>query len=546
MANTIRIKRGLKENISSLTLLPGELAVAIDTLELFIGNQSNQPELIKASSAGAVESADKLTVARTLTGTGDASFVFTFDGSSNVEAAVALAASGVTAGTYSKITVDDKGRVTKGENIQKEDLPDITIEDIEGLQAGLDAKADKSTTYSKDEVDSLLKPISTKVTTNEQSIQSEVQRATEAESALSTKITALSGTVIYLGLIENTNEEITGNTTLLDEKAKSLKGNVSVGYTLIDSDKHEWVCNEASDNVGSWVDMGITTVATATNSIAGIVKGSTQNFMVSINEQGEMSVNKLQETISTIQENISSVTDQSNTNKTDIDNLKTNKLDKTDVVASTGETTPGKALDATIGKTLNDELQSKINDASADGKVYARQNNNWVEVEQNLVIYNATATSSLITISDEGLDISTLPKVIFIKLNADTNTNTTTQLNINDTVFESNNSLANKTFLKNDIIIVKLWNDTTNYFTMQGISQIASDNVLGEVFISQTVTSGEKANITAPSNAAIIAKIGNSNLSDLSTSNKTGLVEAINELNTDKLSASSVIDGGTF
>lgn len=546
MANTIRIKRGLKENISSLTLLPGELAVAIDTLELFIGNQSNQPELIKASSAGAVESADKLTVARTLTGTGDASFVFTFDGSSNVEAAVALAASGVTAGTYSKITVDDKGRVTKGENIQKEDLPDITIEDIEGLQAGLDAKADKSTTYSKDEVDSLLKPISTKVTTNEQSIQSEVQRATEAESALSTKITALSGTVIYLGLIENTNEEITGNTTLLDEKAKSLKGNVSVGYTLIDSDKHEWVCNEASDNVGSWVDMGITTVATATNSIAGIVKGSTQNFMVSINEQGEMSVNKLQETISTIQENISSVTDQSNTNKTDIDNLKTNKLDKTDVVASTGETTPGKALDATIGKTLNDELQSKINDASADGKVYARQNNNWVEVEQNLVIYNATATSSLITISDEGLDISTLPKVIFIKLNADTNTNTTTQLNINDTVFESNNSLANKTFLKNDIIIVKLWNDTTNYFTMQGISQIASDNVLGEVFISQTVTSGEKANITAPSNAAIIAKIGNSNLSALSTSNKTGLVEAINELNTDKLSASSVIDGGTF
>lgn len=546
MANTIRIKRGLKENISGLTLLPGELAIAIDTLELFIGNQSSRPELVKASSSGAVESADKLTVARTLTGTGDASFVFTFDGSSNVGAAVALAASGVSAGTYSKVTVDEKGRVTKGENIQKEDLPDIAIEDIEGLQAGLDAKADKSTTYSKGEVDSLLEPISTKVTANEQSIQSEVQRATEAESALSTKITALSGTVIYLGLIENTNEEITANTTLLDEKAKSLKGNVSVGYTLIDSDRHEWVCNEVSGDVGTWVDMGVTTVAIATNSLAGIVKGSTQNFMVSINEQGEMSINKLQETLSTIQENLTSVTEQANTSKGDIESLKTDKLNKSDVVASTDETEPGKALDATIGKTLNDALKTKIDDAEADGKIYGRQNNAWVEVISNEVVYSATATPKTITITNEGLSVEQLPKVIFVKLDADVNTTDNTQLSVNGTVFKSNNSLVNKKFIKNDILLIKLWNETENYFTMAGISQLATDTTLGEVLLSQIVKNDDKSALTAPSNAAIIAKVGASELSSLATSNKSGLVEAINELNTNKLSDSSVIDGGTF
>ena len=34
MANTLKIKRGLKADISKLTLVAGELAVALDTQEL--------------------------------------------------------------------------------------------------------------------------------------------------------------------------------------------------------------------------------------------------------------------------------------------------------------------------------------------------------------------------------------------------------------------------------------------------------------------------------------------------------------------------------
>ena len=38
MANTILIKRGNKADLSSLELLPGELGIALDTQELYVGD----------------------------------------------------------------------------------------------------------------------------------------------------------------------------------------------------------------------------------------------------------------------------------------------------------------------------------------------------------------------------------------------------------------------------------------------------------------------------------------------------------------------------
>ncbi|WP_326984336.1 hypothetical protein VUJ46_07330 [Chryseobacterium sp. MYb264] len=64
-------------------------------------------------------SAAKLTTARTISATGDATWTTTFDGSQNVTGALALAATGVTAGTYDQVTVDAKGRVTSGTNAIK-------------------------------------------------------------------------------------------------------------------------------------------------------------------------------------------------------------------------------------------------------------------------------------------------------------------------------------------------------------------------------------------------------------------------------------------
>lgn len=57
-------------------------------------------------------SASALNVSRSIAITGDATWSVTFDGSSNVSAALTLANTGVAAGTYGAVTVDVKGRVT--------------------------------------------------------------------------------------------------------------------------------------------------------------------------------------------------------------------------------------------------------------------------------------------------------------------------------------------------------------------------------------------------------------------------------------------------
>ncbi|MNB96350.1 hypothetical protein D3C75_435490 [compost metagenome] len=64
----------------------------------------------------------KLATARTISTTGDATGSASFDGSTNASITLTLANSGVSTGTYSKVTVDAKGRVTAGSNITASDL----------------------------------------------------------------------------------------------------------------------------------------------------------------------------------------------------------------------------------------------------------------------------------------------------------------------------------------------------------------------------------------------------------------------------------------
>lgn len=135
MANTIKIKRGLKADIAKLTLLPGELGVTLDTQELYVGDANGEKQLIKGAAAGVVESAEKLSTARNISVSGAATGSAAFDGSSDATIALTLANSGVTAGSYNKVTVNAKGLVTSAENTV------YTIEDITGLKSALDAKA---------------------------------------------------------------------------------------------------------------------------------------------------------------------------------------------------------------------------------------------------------------------------------------------------------------------------------------------------------------------------------------------------------------------
>ena len=87
-----------------------------------------------ASSSGTVThaaTADKLKTARTITMDGAVvSNAQQFDGSADITFTLVLAASGVTAGTYTKLTVNDKGLVTSAEQLAASDIPELTLSKI--------------------------------------------------------------------------------------------------------------------------------------------------------------------------------------------------------------------------------------------------------------------------------------------------------------------------------------------------------------------------------------------------------------------------------
>lgn len=82
------------------------------------------------SANGTATAASKLAAARTLSVTGDATGSASFDGSADASINATLANSGVTAGTYPKVTVDAKGRVTAGTPLAAADIPDLTLSKI--------------------------------------------------------------------------------------------------------------------------------------------------------------------------------------------------------------------------------------------------------------------------------------------------------------------------------------------------------------------------------------------------------------------------------
>lgn len=201
MANTILIKRGNKADLGSLELLPGELGIALDTQELYVGDAEGNVKIVKGGASGAVESADKLTVPRNIAISGDGTGSTTFDGSQDVTISLALSDTAVTAGTYTKVTVDSKGRVTKGENIAISDITGLSnkITEIEGkittaegeidalqssqgtMETALEGKADKGDSladygitdaYTKTEVDGKVSDLTSQLGTANEAIES--------------------------------------------------------------------------------------------------------------------------------------------------------------------------------------------------------------------------------------------------------------------------------------------------------------------------------------------------------------------------------------
>lgn len=105
---------------------------ADNTGKVAIGNDGVMT-VAKVAAAGLADEATALATSRTIALTGDATGSASFDGTADSSISVTLADSGVTAGTYTKVTVDAKGRATAGQaQIALSDISDA------GTAAGKD------------------------------------------------------------------------------------------------------------------------------------------------------------------------------------------------------------------------------------------------------------------------------------------------------------------------------------------------------------------------------------------------------------------------
>lgn len=106
----IQIKRGLQAAVARLELAEGELAVALDTGNVYVGTTSGKVHI--NPTGGTADTAERLKTPRAFSAAGDATAeAVNFDGSADVRLQLVLAAlSGLKAGTYTKVTSTTRAR----------------------------------------------------------------------------------------------------------------------------------------------------------------------------------------------------------------------------------------------------------------------------------------------------------------------------------------------------------------------------------------------------------------------------------------------------
>ncbi len=102
-----------EKHVKSGTVYAADKAID-DKVTNITNGTTKVPKAAAADTATAASAAAKLSTARTIAIKGDATGSASFDGSADKDINITLANSGVTAGSYSAVTVDAKGRVTAG------------------------------------------------------------------------------------------------------------------------------------------------------------------------------------------------------------------------------------------------------------------------------------------------------------------------------------------------------------------------------------------------------------------------------------------------
>lgn len=128
----ILFKRGNSTNITSIELAAGEPALALDTGKVYVGVGDGQEKiLVNPDHVPSSQKAESLKTARSFNIAGDITAqAVEFNGTGNVTLNATLPASGVSAGTHAKVTVNNKGIVTGSAPLVESDIPALAATKI--------------------------------------------------------------------------------------------------------------------------------------------------------------------------------------------------------------------------------------------------------------------------------------------------------------------------------------------------------------------------------------------------------------------------------
>jgi hypothetical protein len=116
---------------TNVLTIGGDGAFVDKTSAQTIGGTKTFTSTISGSIDGNSATATALATGRDISLTGDVTgTASSFNGSANASISATLANSGVSAGTHTKVTVDAKGRVTVGANLEASDIPTLTASKI--------------------------------------------------------------------------------------------------------------------------------------------------------------------------------------------------------------------------------------------------------------------------------------------------------------------------------------------------------------------------------------------------------------------------------
>ena len=242
--------------------------VSISKSDIGLGNVDDTPDLDKV-----VLSASKLTTSRTVAVTGDVTGSGSFDGSANLSISSTLANSGVTAGTYPKVTVDAKGRVTVGSTLLSGDIPDLSAT-YQPKNANLTAVSGISVSST-----GLVKFTNGVASLDSASYITGNQSISVSGDATGSGTTAITLTLANSGVTAGTYKSVT-----VDAKGRVTSGSnptTLVGYGITDAAPLSHV-SDASLHLttaqNSWID-----AITATSSEVNYLSGVTSSIQTQLN-----------------------------------------------------------------------------------------------------------------------------------------------------------------------------------------------------------------------------------------------------------------------